>query len=58
MLAPWYLDWGANWDISNKGWEYFYSVNMESWAKTEDQKKLFIGGSGALWAEYVDATQR
>jgi len=57
LLAPWYLDWGANWDISNKGWEYFYSVNMESWAKTEDQKKLFIGGSGALWAEYVDATQ-
>ena len=37
-------------------WEPFYSQEPTDFNGSEDQKKLVIGGSVAMWGEYVDGT--
>ena len=52
LAAGWYLNlikYGVD-------WEPFYLQEPTDFNGSEDQKKLVIGGSVAMWGEYVDGT--
>ena len=52
LAAPWYLNYisyGVDWDT-------YYKINPTDFNATEEEKKLVIGGSAAVWGEYVDGT--
>ena len=52
LAAPWYLNvirYGVDWDTH-------YIVEPTDFEGTEEQKKRIIGGSAAMWGEYVDGT--
>ena len=52
LAAGWYLNYikyGVDWDE-------FYKQEPTDFEGSEEQKKLVIGGSVAMWGEYVDGT--
>ncbi|XP_027720118.1 beta-hexosaminidase subunit beta [Vombatus ursinus] len=52
LAAPWYLDYITY----GQDWKKYYAVEPLDFAGTKKQKDLVIGGTAALWGEYVDAT--
>ncbi|XP_036619486.1 beta-hexosaminidase subunit beta [Trichosurus vulpecula] len=52
LAAPWYLDYISY----GQDWKKYYSVEPLNFVGTTKQKDLVIGGTAALWGEYVDAT--
>jgi hexosaminidase len=52
LASPWYLNviyYGVDWDRA-------YKNDPQDFDGTEEQKQLVIGGSAAMWGEYVDGT--
>lgn len=35
-------------------WETYYQNDPANFGGTAEQQKLVLGGSGALWAEFID----
>ncbi|XP_072462454.1 beta-hexosaminidase subunit beta [Notamacropus eugenii] len=52
LAAPWYLDYITY----GQDWKKYYSVEPLNFVGTEKQKNLVLGGTAALWGEYVDDT--
>ena len=52
LSAPWYL----NYIEFGVDWPDRYMVEPLNFTGTTEQKNLVIGGSAAMWGEYVDAT--
>ncbi|KAM9094756.1 beta-hexosaminidase subunit beta [Sarcophilus harrisii] len=52
LAAPWYLDYISY----GQDWKKYYKVEPLDFSGTESQKDLVIGGTAALWGEFVDAT--
>ena len=52
LAAPWYL----NYISYGVDWDQFYKVEPTDFGATEAEKSRVIGGSLAMWGEYVDGT--
>ncbi|XP_068941047.1 beta-hexosaminidase subunit beta [Petaurus breviceps papuanus] len=52
LAAPWYLDYISY----GQDWKKYYYVEPLNFTGTKKQKDLVIGGTAALWGEYVDDT--
>ncbi|XP_044513628.1 beta-hexosaminidase subunit beta [Gracilinanus agilis] len=52
LLSPWYLDYISY----GEDWRKYYKVEPLDFSGTSAQKELVIGGTAALWGEYIDAT--
>ncbi|XP_001368242.3 beta-hexosaminidase subunit beta [Monodelphis domestica] len=52
LLSPWYLDYISY----GQDWRRYYYVEPLQFSGTSTQKELVLGGTAALWGEYVDAT--
>jgi len=52
LTAPWYL----NYISYGEDWPTYYAVEPTDFPGTQAQKDLVIGGSGAMWGEFVDST--
>jgi hexosaminidase len=52
LTAPWYL----NYISYGEDWPKYYLVEPTNFTGTQEQKDRVIGGSGAMWGEFVDST--
>ncbi|XP_043837186.1 beta-hexosaminidase subunit beta [Dromiciops gliroides] len=52
LAAPWYLDYISY----GQDWKKYYAVEPLDFNGTKSQKELLIGGTAALWGEFVDET--
>lgn len=52
VSAPWYL----NYISYGQDWEKYYTSDPRSFADTQEQEELVVGGEVCMWGEYVDAT--
>jgi len=52
LAAPWYL----NYISYGVDWDQFYKVEPTNFNATDAEKSRVIGGSLAMWGEYVDGT--